>query len=101
MGAGSEIQFESLSLSVSHPNFRRVLSSEPREELVEHLRTNGKFPASGIGYEESGVRPRLRRVHRLFECAWNQDRFVLGLNPELADTLVAGLREDIIPTNDR
>ena len=102
MTAASEIRFEFLSPeSVSHLNYQQqVLYSEFRAELIEYLRTKGRSPSKGIGYEESGVRPRVRRIHQAFEYAWDQGQLVLELTPDVADEFVDGLKEDDITRND-
>jgi len=101
MTATSEIQFEFLSSeSVSHLNYQqRILYAELREELIQYLRAKGKHPDRGIGYDESGMRPRVRRIHQVFEYAWEQDRLVLELTPEVADEFVVGLKDDSITKN--
>ncbi|GGI95264.1 hypothetical protein GCM10008995_01800 [Halobellus salinus] len=101
MSADSEIQFEYLSSeSVSALNYQQqVLYSELWDDLIAYLRTQGKTPERGIGYEDSGIRPRVRRIHQVFEYAWNQDRLVLELTPEVADEFVNGLLEDTITKN--
>jgi len=102
MDDDSEFDFEYLSSeSVSHLNYQqRLLYAELWEELIEYLRTRGKEPKKEIGYDESGVRPRVRRIHQVFEYAWDQDRQVLELTPDLADQFVEGLRTDEITRND-
>lgn len=102
MDDDSGFDFEYLSSErVSLLNYQqRLLYAELWEELIEYLRTRGKEPAREIGYDESGVRPRVRRIHQVFEYAWEQDRQVLELTPDLADQFVEGLRIDEITRND-
>jgi hypothetical protein len=102
MAADSEIQFEFLSSeSVAHLNYQQqVLYSDFRSDLIEYLRTKGQSPSRMIGYKQSGVRPRVRRIHQVFEYAWDQGRLVLELTPEIADAFVEGLRKDDVARND-
>jgi integrase len=102
MSTDAEISFEFLSdESVSHLNYQQqILYSELREDLLEYLRTKGKHPDRGVGYEESGIRPRARRIHQVFEHTWAQDRLVYELTPKVADEFVNALKEDDITKND-
>ena len=102
MSADSEIEFEFLSSeSLPELNFQqKLLYSEFHSEFIEYLRTRGKHPSKHIGYEESGIRPRVRRVHQVFDYVWQQNRMVLELTPEMADEFVDGLRTDAITRKD-
>jgi integrase len=96
MGEDTEPEFEFLSEeSVSSLNFQqKVLYSELWSELIEWLRTEGKKPERNVGYKESNVRPVARRIHQSFNYAWERDRLVLELTPELATRFVEDLQQD-------
>lgn len=90
--------FGEQSLKPLHPQYR-MLYVETWEELWPWLREEAKNPDKNIGYSESNIRPITRRVHQVFEYAWESDRMVLELTPELADDFVEDLNQNSITTN--
>lgn len=75
---------------------QQILYAENWQGLVHWLRTEGKWPNKNVGYSESNIRPLARRIHQVFEYAWESDRFVLELSTEIADQFVEELRQDEI-----
>ena len=102
MPPGDHVDLEFLGPnSLSHLNYQQeVLYQDHWEKLIEFLRTRGKNLARNRGYSESNVRPVARRIHQVYQHAWEIGPVSTQLSTEQANRFVDALNHDRVLNRD-